>query len=324
MTMRLSRTGLAEGGSAPGLWLAEFIDSTLRGVGQVMLQNNAYTGLVFVLGVFCNSTVAGVAVLAGSMASTLAAMILGAERALVRAGLFGFNGALVAVALVAFLRPEPLSWLCILLAAAFSTVVFAALLALLDTWKLPPLTAPFVFVTLSFVLASRHLSQLPPEELLAAAVVPDVTALSASMLAEGVLNGFAQVFLQESPVTGAVFAFGLLIGSKRAFAAGIAGSLIGLLVAWGLGASIPALQSGLFGYNGVLVAIGFGSTLCPWSRNHLAHVLAPSIATPLVYAVIATALEPMGLPALTLPFVLVTWLFLLACKPLPRLRARQE
>lgn len=50
MIVQFTSTGLSveEGG-----WfhrLLGFFDSVLRGVGQVMLQNNSYTGLLFLLG----------------------------------------------------------------------------------------------------------------------------------------------------------------------------------------------------------------------------------------------------------------------------------
>lgn len=43
--------------------------------------------------------------------------------------------------------------------------------------------------------------------------------------------------------------------------------------------------------------------------------------TALVFAAASAALEPLGMPALTSPFVLVVWFFLLASTLFPRLRA---
>ena len=107
--VRLSATGLvAEGDSGP-LLLLGFLDSVLRGVGQVMLQNNSYAGLLFLIGIFYNSALFGFAVLVGTVASTVTAMLLGVKRSNVREGLFGFNGALVAVALLYFLQPDLLA-----------------------------------------------------------------------------------------------------------------------------------------------------------------------------------------------------------------------
>ena len=65
------------------------IDALLRGTGQVMFQNNPLTGLLFLIGIFVNSAKLGGAGLLGLAASTLAAYVLGADRALIRNGTRG-------------------------------------------------------------------------------------------------------------------------------------------------------------------------------------------------------------------------------------------
>ena len=114
----LSSSGLVIESSSFPQTLLVFVDSMLRGIGQVMLQNNSYAGLLFLIGIFCNSVLFGVAVLVGAAASTATAVLLGVTRSLVRAGLFGFNGALVAIALLYFLEPDLLAWGYVVLAAA--------------------------------------------------------------------------------------------------------------------------------------------------------------------------------------------------------------
>lgn len=106
---RFSATGLVIEGSSPPQLLLGFLNSVLRGIGQVMLQNNSYTGLLFLAGIFYNSILFGWGVVLGTAASTLTAILLGVDRTQVRAGLFGFNGALVAIALLYFLEPSALA-----------------------------------------------------------------------------------------------------------------------------------------------------------------------------------------------------------------------
>ncbi|HUH90749.1 MAG TPA: urea transporter [Lysobacter sp.] len=43
-----------------------------------------------------------------------------------------------------------------------------------------------------------------------------------------------------------------------------------------------------------------------------------------MFAALSAALEPLGMPALTLPFVLVTWCFVAAGPLFPRLRATRD
>src|SRR5262249_34744598 len=80
------------------------IDALLRGVAQVMLQNNPMTGLLFVVGIFLNSYEYGLTALLGLVVATLAAYLLGADQTLIRDGLFGFNGVLTGITLSVFLQ----------------------------------------------------------------------------------------------------------------------------------------------------------------------------------------------------------------------------
>lgn len=322
--VRFCATGIEVDDEASLSCLLAFLDSLLRGIGQVMFQNNSYTGLLFLIGVVCNSWPFALAATLGTAASTLTAMVLGADRALVRSGMFGFNGGLVGIALLYFLQPVPLTWVCLLLAAACSTIVMAAMLAAFDRWKLPALTAPFVFVSLCFFLATARFGRMEPTGLLPTAGLPKAAlvegVVDVSTIAQGLLNGIGQVFFQQNLVTGALFAAGLLIASRIAFAAALVGSLGGLLVAWGMGAAEPAIRAGAFGFNSVLVAIALSSVFLAPNRASIGYAMLGVAVTPLVVAALTAALEPLGLPALTLPFVLVTWVFLLACREFERFR----
>lgn len=325
MTVRLTRTGLIAEDKNLAHYALSFLDTVLRGVGQVMLQDNAYTGFLFVIGIFWNSWLFGVGVLVGTAVSTLTAMLFGMDRAQIRKGLYGFNGALVAIALLYFLQPDALTWVCLIFAAVCSTIVMAALTSLLEVWKLPALTAPFVFTSFTFFLAIARFGRLASTHLLPTAGLPTAVSVEGvvtwTTVVEGLFKGVAQVFFQGNLVTGIIFAAGLFIAARMAFATALIGSLIGLLVAWDMGAAEPAIRAGAFGFNGVLVAIALGSVFFALNKTSIAYALLATIATPFVYAAVSAALQPLGIPALTFPFVLVTWVFLFASKYFPALRS---
>ena len=66
-----------------------------RGIGQVMFQNNALSGLLMLVGIFLNSWQLGVLAVGGNIISTLAACISGYGRDDIKNGLYGFNGTLI-------------------------------------------------------------------------------------------------------------------------------------------------------------------------------------------------------------------------------------
>lgn len=323
MSARLSATDpLPAVPQAPWSVLA-FADAVLRGIGQVMLQNNRYAGLLFVIAIASSSPLFALAAVLGTAVSTATAVWLAVDRPSVRDGLCGFNGALVAIALLVFLQPTALTWACVVFAAAGSTVVTAAMTGMLKTWNVPPLTAPFVLTSWCFFLATARLGRLEPTGLLPAAMLPRAATVDGVVtlvtVGEGLFNGVAQVFFQQSVIAGVLFTLGLFVSSWRAGALALAGSVVGLLVAWWLGAAETAIHAGVFGFNSVLVAIALGSVFLVPGWAAMLYVLLATVVTTLVAAAVSAAVQPVGLPGLTLPFVLVTWLFLWAAPAFRRL-----
>ncbi|HEY8053352.1 MAG TPA: urea transporter, partial [Steroidobacteraceae bacterium] len=217
-----------------------------------------------------------------------------------------------------------LAWGYVVLASACTTVLMAALLNLFSARKFPVLTAPFVLTALCFLLACARFGRLHTTHVLPTAGLPTAATVegvvTASTVLAGLLSGIAQVFFQGSVITGALFALGLLVSSRAACVMAFAGSFSGLVVGWGLGAAEPALRSGAFGFNPVLTAIALGSVFLVLDTAAAVYTAVAVITTTVVFAALSAALEPVGMPALTAPFVLVVWLFALASPLFPRLR----
>ena len=75
-----------------------------RGIGQVMFQNNALSGLLMLAGIACNSWILALLALAGNIVSTLTACLCKYSREDIRNGLYGFNGTLVGIAIGVFME----------------------------------------------------------------------------------------------------------------------------------------------------------------------------------------------------------------------------
>lgn len=151
--------GTADGGS--GLEIMTLLDGTLRGVGQVFFQDDLLTGGVFIVALLVSSRRAAIAAVFGALVGLLTGWILGASESELRAGLFGFNSVLTAIALGAtFLRFDRASALFTAFAAIVTTFVFAALVTVLQPLGMVPLTAPFVVVVWAAFLAEPLLPRL--------------------------------------------------------------------------------------------------------------------------------------------------------------------
>lgn len=294
----------------------DFVDSVMRGTSQVMLQNNSYTGVLFLIGLFLNSWVFAAGSLIGTAVSTSTALVLSANKAHIRDGLFGFNGALVGVALLVYLPHSPAVWLCVLLGAAASTIVMIGATKLLNIGRLPALSAPFVLTSWCLILVIMHFDHLSIANQFMRTNLPNANAATASITASsaihGLFNGIAQVFLQNNIATGIVFTLALLVSSRRATAMALLASLIGMLVAWAAGATEAAIHTGIFGFNNVLTAIAVGSLLFVPNRVSTVYTVLAMVITPVIGIVVSTVMRTFGLPTLTMPFLLTTWLFAMA------------
>jgi urea transporter len=300
------------------------VDILLRGVGQVMFQNNPLTGLLFLVGIFVNSLKFGGAALLGLAASTLAAHLLGADRTLIRAGLFGFNGVLVGIGLAFFLEFDFLLAVYIVLGAAVSTIVMMALSNLLGSWDMPALTAPFVLTAWLLLFAVYQFESIRPTELIAP-LAPDPEAavqtelrefatgaggLTVANLAHGLFRGVGEVMFQDNLLTGVIFLVAILVNSRISAAFAALGSVVALLTALVLGGDGVAIYHGLYGFNAVLCAIALGGLFFVLTWKSAIYALLAAMFSVPVFAAIAVLLSPIGMPALTAPFVLTTWLFL--------------
>ena len=220
------------------------------------------------------------------------------------AGIYGFNSALVGIATLFFFRPG---------VASIALLVVGCVVATLVTWLMrryvpfPTYTAPFIVTTWALFFLGLALG---------AARVEPGGPLDGVGFVGAVAHGVGQVMFQASIWTALLFLVGIalsdwrhaswvLAGLDRRHAGGELPRDRGgesldpeSLVDRGLAENVAL---GLYGYNATLAAVA----LFLWRRSLIPPLLGMLLSVPL------TELVPMlGLPALTAPFVLATWLVL--------------
>ncbi len=253
-----------------------FVDVNLRGIAQVMFQDNPLSGALFLAGIAWGSYAAGVPriAIAGVVAvvvSTLAARWLRVDRESLRSGLYGFNGVLVGLALATFVAPGPLLWACVVLGAAVSVVAMRATANALAPWGIPALTFPFVLVTWLLLLATYGFAGLAGTALPSAGVVAPFESVAATRLGpgdfvQGVLHSISQVFLKGSTLAALLLLAGLAVNSIAAAAFALGGAILAVATAHLLGAESDLIGGGLLGFSPVLTAIALGALDHPGAR----------------------------------------------------------
>lgn len=295
----------------------------LKGPAQVMFQGNALTGVLFLVGIFWGAIENGapeVAIggLVALIVSTLTGYILHLPTDEGEAGLWGFNGVLVGCAFMTFLGNTPLGWVALVLCSAMTTWVRQGLDRVGATHKVSSFTFPFVLCTWLFLAAARLLAGLDEvglsHPMLPAIHLTDSIATAPTSLWEALvwpLKGVAQIMLIDSWVTGAIFILGLAVSNPWSAVWAFVGSSIGTYGALLYGGSEVAVSSGLYGFSPALTAIALGCVFYKPSPSSALWAVVGATLTMFVQAGVNLFLEPLGLPALTGPFCLTTWLFLL-------------
>lgn len=298
-----------------------FVDVNLRGTGQVMFQNHPLSGALFLLAIGWGSWVAGVPeVFAGGVlglvAATLTAQWLRVDAEGLAAGLYGYNGILVGLALPTFLAPSPLLWGYVVLGGAVSAVAMRATANVVQAFSVSALTFPFVLTTWLLLLATYAFAGLDGGALPFGGKVEPIDPTTASLLApadflRGVLTSISQVFLKGSVGAALLLLAGLAVSSRAAAAFALAGALLAVATAHVLGAESELVSAGLLGFSPVLTAIALGTVFHRPSLRVAAYTALGTVFTVVAQGALNVALTPLGVPTLTAPFVLVSWLFLL-------------
>ncbi|MDE5847372.1 MAG: urea transporter [Muribaculaceae bacterium] len=291
----------------------------LNGAGQVMFQQSAWTGILFLIGIFwgayeCHTPAVAWGAVVGLVASYIAGVLLEPDGKGGAAGLWGFNGILVGCAFPTFLSDTPLMWAALIFCAMLSTWVRTGLNNLMAPFKINSLTFPFVLLTWIFLLSSRILDGIAPASL----STPELTGHFSTELSTSFgdlvvywLKGISQVFLINSGVTGILFLVGLALCSRWAAAWAAIGSAISLALAILFKADGADIASGLFGFSPVLTGIAIGCTFYQPNVKSAVWAVVAIIATFFIQAAMDVFMMPFGLPTLTGPFCITTWLFLL-------------
>jgi urea transporter len=259
----------------------------LKGLGQIMLQENPVTGSLFLVGIFYASLTMGVAALLATISGTVTAFLLKYDKAEINKGLYGFSAALVGVAIMLFLRPVFISWIILIIGSALATVIQHFFMKR----KIPVFTLPFVLITwLILFFTNPYCTGLLSETSI-------TTASSINYLTVG-FNGFGQVIFQDNLISGILFFTAVFISSPISALYGFIGAVLSAFIAFSISAPVADISIGLFSFNAVLCAIVFAG-----------HQIKDSIwalIAILLSLVISLLMLKFNFTQLTFPFVLAS------------------
>ena len=300
----------------------DYVDTTMRGCGQVIFMDNPLTGLLNFVAMFWGAYASGSspAVAWGSLiatfVSTATAYALGVDLDKRKMGLYGYNGMLVGCGIPTFLAATPMMWIFLVVGAAVSTIITLAVANVFATWKTPAFTFPFVLTTWLVMLAAYAFPTLPITGLghaaLSHAPVMAHAYLGPVEVVRAALVSVAQVFFVNNPISGFIFLVALVVESRWAAGLAFVGAIIAVLCAMAFGADAGAIKDGLWGFSAVLTAVAIGCVFMNVGWKVLIYCGLAVVVTVVVQGAMNVTLGTFGIPTFTFPFVLTAWLFMLA------------
>ncbi|WP_270914992.1 urea transporter [Staphylococcus saprophyticus] len=284
----------------------------LKNISQVLLLNNAWTGLFILLGLFIGSWKVGVMSLIASVIALLLAKRTNYSEEEINTGLSGFNPVLTAIALTLFLVPKWYSLIIILVAIIITMPIGSAFREFFKPFGVPMLTMPYVFVSWLILLMSFQFKFVNADVNILPNAIQEIQFSGHHIqFINAFLSGFSEIFLLKSVLAGTLILIGIFIASRKAGVYAIVANLIGFLAVIVLGANHDQINEGLFGYNVILTVLALGIAFRTRIQRPISIVLG-ILLTVVIHAGMTTLLTPYGLPVFTLPFIIATWIMLFA------------
>lgn len=291
----------------------ELVEASTRGVGQVIFLNSQKSGQIVGFGLFVGDPyLAGLAAL-GTFTATATARAVGLDASAVENGLMGYNGCLVGCASAVFGAPS-------VLAATTATIVGASATPFVASslkeamGSVPQWTFAFNLVTLTTLLRTRPFLEPPTttttETIEAIASSAETAAAAEAATSKGSVfvdvlaspfTGISQIFVLQSPLSGAIITGGIVSYSPLLAAHALGGSTMGTLVGALGGAPLEELTMGLYGFNSALTSMAVG-VFFVHSTPSLLMSAGGAAATASLFGAMKTVFGAYGSPCLTLPF----------------------
>ncbi|WP_195576157.1 urea transporter [Paenibacillus sp. 1001270B_150601_E10] len=294
------------------------IKASLKSFSQIMFIENAVAGLIILIGILVASVSVGIVAFLSALIAACVGRIGGADKGLVNQGLIGFNSVLSGMALFLYMTGGQ-RWIIALVGAAVTAIFSAAMMHMMRNTGLPVFTFPFVVWTWLILLASYRQGMFQLNQ----ALVPqnltqwEWQKSGAIDWIQGLVNGIGSVYFQNNIFSVVLILIGVSWANLKIGMYTVIGAIIAGLAAYGLGAEISLLNSGVYVFNAVLTFIAVGMIFVSNSRlAPVTGILAALVSIPIT-AGMSSFLLPFGLSPLSMPFVLVTWVFLASRKVLP-------
>jgi urea transporter len=249
---------------------------------------------------------------------------MGFDSSMLKNGIYSFNALLTGLALGTIFEPGLVFFALLFLASLFSLIISVVMGGWLGKYGLPFLSIPFIISFWMIHLPAGQLANLGlsqrnifwMNEMYAIGgkhllgFFQTVESLPINKMIIFYLRSLSSIFFQDNLLAGILIAIALVIGSRITFLLSLAGFFTAYLFARFVGADMVSFSFYNVGANYILVAIAVGGFYTIPGRSSFiwAVVLVP--LTSLLILFLSKLLAPVQLPLFSLPFSLITIIFI--------------
>lgn len=284
------------------LSITNFYNQLFISAGQIMLQENKWTGFLFVVGLLIvNIKFAVAAVLAIIIANTTA-FLLRFDSKNIQAGLYGFNAALIGVGLIFLFNDTLLIWILIFVGSITSSLLQQFFILK----KIPAYTFPFIVITWTLVFFIQQFTTISSSDFISKKIV--ITKADIYFM---LLRNYGQVIFQSNIFASTLFFIAVFINHYQAAINGLIAAFLAILFFYNIHYATEQIYIGVVGFNAVLTAIALTNK----NKNSLIWLLiGVAITILLQYVFIKFSVFNKVGGIFTFPFVAATWITLLIQK----------
>ncbi|XP_043281188.1 urea transporter 2-like isoform X2 [Venturia canescens] len=317
------------------LWgLFGWCDSLCRGFGQVVFANNPISGIMIMIALALTAPGILVAAVGTGFFGLLLSLLLRDTGDNIDNGLTVFNPVLIGAVTYAsaprfYGAIDAFAVLIIVVGTIFSVYLTRSL----GTGRFPCLTAPYNIVEPILLLVltmQRDFGQMS-KALEIVTMQNDVQMensteflfverglinetlnlekLNWGLVFRGVVTSASQLYAVDDVAAASVIYLSIIVYSPLTALFSFLGALVGSLVALSLNVPLVSVYAGLWGYNSFLTGGAFGGLFLVISGQTAAVAFVAIIFTTLLQYVGDPLMAKVGLPVLTIPFVVTAWLF---------------
>ena len=271
----------------------------LRGFSQIGFQSNSVSGLLILFAIAINSwpmlLAATLAVAIAYYSADYIGQKLGVESSDLEDGLYGYNAALLGIALVSNL---PLNGLLLFLLPLGAVLTAGLMLSFRKILRVPAYSCPFILSAWVILLLALLFG-----ESVGGLNSVDIVSDELNLL-KAVLNGIGQVSFQSSPLSGVLVLLALAVGSLSTAGWALVASACSVVWAYFIGLDIALINTGFFSFNAILAVL----VVVDRMQCRFWPLLAIVLLMVGITVLLGAGFVQLGLIAFTTPFVLSVYL----------------